>query len=531
MNILLEYINKRKWLLVLSMMSINVITTVFKLITYRNLLTIIESNSNILSFFLTLFSIHIIQNVTKYILGKMISLGLKDLFTKITRSIMYNKMEYYEKDQQNKISHIWQNFSSIENNMERIIIDLPKIITFICYYIYTVLQIYPHCLFFILPVSLLIIFALHQFTKKQNKLQRNRNLLDLEIKNKLLETTSNIEFVKMNNKEDHEVDRINESFGKYILNKIHDKWLGFWTDSLYLIFNEFLTLIIYLIGTVYMINGGLNHPLELLYVSINTSNFCIQLMELKDIFMKVIPKFEIIHSILNTNHEDKNNMTHEDFTELINTNIQFNNVNFSYNNDIMVLNDFSCEFLGNKINLLLGPNGSGKSTIVKLLLRLYELKDNDSKILFNGTDIRKINLKDLRNKIFLVTNEPRLFDGTVMYNIKYGNEHIQDSKIIELCDVIYSRDWLLLNKNKQVGFKGKNLSGSEKKKVQLINALCRDDAKVLIFDEPTNTLDSMGITWFNDFVKLLRDKYKKTIIIITHDLRLKEISDNLVTLK
>ena len=91
-------------------------------------------------------------------------------------------------------------------------IDLPKIITFICYYIYTILQIYPHGLLFILPINLLIIFALHQFTKKQQKLLRNRNLLDLEIKNKLLETTSNIEFVKMNNKEDHEVDRINESF-------------------------------------------------------------------------------------------------------------------------------------------------------------------------------------------------------------------------------------------------------------------------------------------------------------------------------
>ena len=75
------------------------------------------------------------------------------------------------------------------------------------------------------------------------------------------------------------------------------------------------------------------------------------------------------------------------------------------------------------------------------------------------------------------------------------------------------------------------MSGSEKKKVQLINALCRDDAEVLIFDEPTNTLDSMGISWFNDFVKLLRDKYKKTIIIITHDLRLKDISDNLVEIK
>ncbi|MCJ7636327.1 MAG: ABC transporter transmembrane domain-containing protein, partial [Nitrososphaeraceae archaeon] len=268
-----------------SMAVVNVITLLFKLSTYKSLLTIIETNSNILPFFLTLFFIHMIHNLTKYILGKLISFGIKDLFTKVTRSIMHNKMEFYEqhKDQnmqnniQNKISHIWQNFNSIENLMEKLIIDLPKIITFICYYIYTIYQLYPHGLLFILPVNLLIIFALHQFSRKQSKLQRNRNLLDLEIKNKLLEATSNIEFVKMNNKEEHEVNRINVSFDKYISNKILDKWLSFWVDFLYLVFNEFLTLMIYLIGTIYMINGKLN-PLELLYVAINTSSFCIQTM-------------------------------------------------------------------------------------------------------------------------------------------------------------------------------------------------------------------------------------------------------------
>jgi ABC-type multidrug transport system fused ATPase/permease subunit len=484
------------------------------------------------------------QNLTKYVLGKLISVGIKDLFTKVTRSIMYNKMEFYGQhgDTQNKVSHIWQNFNNIENLMEKLIIDFPKIITFICYYIYTIYQLYPHALLFILPVNFLIIFALHQFSRKQNKLQRKRTLLDLDVKNKLLEATSNIEFVKMNNKEEHEVDRITSTFDKYVSNKIQDKWIGFCIDFMYLIFNEFLTLVIYLIGMIYMINGKLN-PLELLYVAINTSSFCIQTMELKDILMKITPKLEMLHTILNTKCEELDNSELDgQFTEfkeikdISSNDIIFNNVTFSYEEPINVINDFNCSFKGNKINLLLGPNGSGKSTIVKLLLRLYELTnvtnineqtDVSNQILFGGIDIKKMNLKNLRKKIFLVTNEPRLFDGTVMYNIKYGNEHIADSKVIELCDVIYSRDWMLLNRNKIVGFKGKNLSGSEKKKVQLINALCRD-AEVLIFDEPTNTLDSRGIEWFNQFVKLLRDKYNKTIIIITHDLRLKEISDNLV---
>jgi ABC-type multidrug transport system fused ATPase/permease subunit len=509
-----------------------------KLSTYRSLLTIIESNNSMVSFFTTLFIVHMIQNFTKYILGKLISTGMKDLFIKVVHSVVYNKMEYYGDDIQNKITNIWQSLSGLESLMEKIVIDLPRIITFICYYIFTISQIYPNALYFIIPINFMIIFALHQFSRKRSKLQRKRTMLDIDVKNKLLETTSNIEFVKLNNREDHEISRVNKSFDKYIDNKIQDRWLGFCVDSLYLLFNEFMTVTIYLAGILYIVNNKMN-PLTILYVTINTSNFCIQTMEFKDIIMKAIPKLEVLHRILYQKHKEIEDipLLKKDI-EKLNNNINFQDVTFSYHEGtdaINVIQDFSFEFKGNKINLLLGPNGSGKSTIVKLLLRLYELKNNTddediNQILFNGVSIKEYDLKDLRNKIFLVSNEPRLFDGTVMYNIKYGNEHITEGKIIELCDVIYSRDWLLLNKNKLVGFKGKHLSGSEKKKVQLINALCRD-AEVLIFDEPTNTLDSTAMEWFNKFVKLLRDKYNKTIIIITHDLRLTEISDHLIKIK
>ena len=532
MNIILEYINKRKWFFVGSMMFVNVVTLLMKLFAYRSLLTIIESNSSMVSFFATLFIVHMIQNITKYILGKLISNGMKDLFIKVVKSVVYNKMEFYGDDIQNKITNIWQSLSGLESLMERMIVDLPRIITFIGFYIYTVYQLYPPALFFILPINFMIIFSLHQFSRKRSKLQKKRTILDIDVKNKLLETTSNIEFVKLNNREDHEINRVNISFNKYITNKIEDRWLGFCVDTLYLLFNEFMTLTIYLVGILYMIHDQMN-PLTILYITINTSNFCIQTMEFKDIIMKAIPKLEVLHTILYKKHMEVEQIPIlKKEIEKINNNIEFQNVTFSYHEgtDLNVIQDFSFVFKGNKINLLLGPNGSGKSTIVKLLLRLYELKSSDSNInhiLFNGVDITEYDLKDLRNKIFLVSNEPRLFDGTVMYNIKYGNEHITEGKIIELCDVIYSRDWLLLNKNKSVGFKGKHLSGSEKKKVQLINALCRD-AEVLIFDEQTNTLDSTAMEWFNKFVKLLRDKYNKTIIIITHDLRLKDISDHLV---
>jgi len=131
---------------------------------------------------------------------------------------------------------------------------------------------------------------------------------------------------------------------------------------------------------------------------------------------------------------------------------------------------------------------------------LPNLLTDKNKIYFKGNDIKELTLRELRKRIVFVSQEPYIFNESILYNIKYGNEKVMDAKVIELCDIIYSRDWLLQNKDKSTGFRGRNLSGGEKKKIQLINAICRD-AEVIIFDEPTNTLDSNAIIWFNEFIK------------------------------
>lgn len=538
MNILLEYLNNHKWYVVSTIILTNIVTQVYKLTIYRNLTelittitTLIGSDHMMISFFVKLFIIHLVGTLINYLLQKIITIGIRDLFSKITKCIMYNTMEFYKKDINSKISQVWLYLNNIEMMMEKILIDLPRILTFISYYIYIIYTLYPQAILFIIPANIFIIFALHPFSKKQYKLQRDRLVLDMDVKNKLLEATSNIEFVKLNNRETHEAQRITGAFDKYTRNKIYDRWMGFCIDFLSHVYNDFLLLVIYSISIIYIVDRSLK-PIDLLYLAVNTGNFYYQIIQLKDIYnyyKRINPKLEIIYHILDAKEE-----THT--TELVNyiepnvnnKNIVYNNITFSYDKVINVINNLSFEFLGNKINLLLGPNGSGKSTLIKLLLRLYEL-DESNKIYFKGNDIRNMNLKELRTKIVFVSQEPHVFNESILYNIKYGNENLSDNKIVELCDIIYSRDWLLQNKDKSAGFRGRNLSGSEKKKVQLINAICKD-AEVIIFDEPTNTLDSNALIWFNEFIKLLRDKYNKTIVIITHDMRLKDVCDNIVDL-
>lgn len=536
-----QYLNNNKWHVFFMFISTNIITQLCRLAIYRKLTdfvwtinTLLNSESIAITFFIELFIINLLQELVKYLLEKIIAIGVDDLFNKITKCIIYNTMEFYKKDIHTKINQIWAYLNNVEILMSKFLIDLPKILTFIGYYIYIIYTINPYAILFVVPLNLLVTFALQPLSKKQYKLQRKRTLLDMDIKNKLLEATTNIEFVKLNSREQHEIDKISKSFNFYTKNKIHDKWMNFCIDFLSSVYNDFLLLVIYSVGLIYIIDKSLK-PIDLLYLAANTCSFYYQLIQLKDIFnyyMRINPKLKIISNILNSEEEKVGERRSVDYVipNINDKNIVFRGVTFSYDNMNNVINNLSFEFMCNKINLLLGPNGSGKSTLIKLLLRLYELDDKKlNKIYFKGIDIKSMSLNELRRRIAFVSYEPHIFNETILYNIKYGNENVSDDKIMELCDIIYSRDWLLRNQHKETGFRGKNLSGGEKKKVQLINAICKN-AEVIIFDEPTNTLDSASLIWFNEFIKLLVNKYNKTVIIITHDLRLKEVCDNIVDL-
>jgi len=543
MDTIFKYITNYKFYTIGAMILANIGMQVFKLETYRMLTefintitTLVKPDSVLIMTFIKLFLVHITQSIIKYFLEKIIALGVRDLFRNIIKCVMHNTMEFFKKDTQNKINQIWSYITNIEVMMEKLLIELPGIITFMVYYIYIIYSIYPQAILFILPINLFVLFALHPFSKKQYKLQKEKLYLDLDVKNKLLEATSNIEFVKLNNRENHEINRIDNAFSRYTFNKIKDKWITNCIDLLSYIFNDFLILVIYSVGIIFVLKNMFK-PIDLIYLAINTGNFCYQIIQLKEIYnyyMKINPKVEIIYHMLSTDEKINNKNLQEQQPEQIDDStggIVYDNITFSYDGSINVIKNLSFEFKDNKINLLLGPNGSGKSTLIKLLLRLYELdsKVGVNNVYFRNVNIKDLNIKELRKRIAFVSQEPHIFNETVLYNIKYGNENVPDNMIIDLCDILYSREWLLQNKNNLAGFRGRNLSGGERKKIQLINAICRN-SDVIIFDEPTNTLDSNALQWFNEFIINLRDNHHKTIVIITHDIRLKTVSDHIVDL-
>jgi ABC-type bacteriocin/lantibiotic exporter with double-glycine peptidase domain len=421
--------------------------------------------------------------------------------------------------------------NNVEMVVEKLILELPRIGAFLIYYIYLLNSCSPHLLSMIGLSTFAAIYVLHPFSKKLQRLQEMRGKIDTTTKNKLLETTTNIEFIKMNNKQKQEAKKIKQSYSQYLQNKLEDKQLSSVLSIASDVSTDLLTFIIFAVGAINVMYGFIE-PVELLYLVIHTGNFYYQIINLKDVFISfntILPKLKEVNDMISYDRIediDQSVKPSENFESCDNT-VIFEDVVFSYDNGKNILDNINFVFKRNKINLLLGPNGSGKSTIMKLLFRLYEL--DQGIIRLYGADIKNLSLRELRNNITLVSKDPSIFEGTIWDNLIYGCESIDKDYVYEICGLLESNNWLDKNKLKDTGFRGNKLTGGEKKKIQIINAVCRS-GNILVFDEPSNALDSNAIKWFIDFVNKLRNSYGKTIIIASHDLRLVDASDHLVEL-
>jgi len=212
--------------------------------------------------------------------------------------------------------------------------------------------------------------------------------------------------------------------------------------------------------------------------------------------------------------------------------IRFENVSFKYDKtDKMILKNFNLDLdVNDKIIGLVGLSGKGKSSFAKLILRLYDCIDG--KIYIDDTDITTVDPNYIRSNITYVNQNSKLFDKKVIENILYGCSHLetcgdnlkeilQYSKIQELFKNVDIHET-------RAGSLGENLSGGQRQIVNIISGLI-NPSKILILDEPTNALDPELKTQLILILSKFK-KYKKAIIIITHDKDIHSLFDETIKL-
>ena len=208
--------------------------------------------------------------------------------------------------------------------------------------------------------------------------------------------------------------------------------------------------------------------------------------------------------------------------------INFEKVSFSYPERELVVDDFDLGIKPGSTQAIVGPTGSGKTTLIRLLLRFHV--PNSGSIFLDGKEISKINLKDLRSSISLVTQTITLFPGTVLQNIAYGNKEYSKSQIVNAAKVAEIHDFvesLPDGYSTQIGEGGHKLSGGQRQRISIARAVLKD-APILVLDEATSSVDNEteeALQKSLDFISKNR-----TTIVIAHRLSTIRHSDSIIVL-
>jgi len=169
--------------------------------------------------------------------------------------------------------------------------------------------------------------------------------------------------------------------------------------------------------------------------------------------------------------------------------IVFDDVTFGYSPSVKVLENVSFHLRPGETLAIVGPTGSGKSTMLRLLMRFYDV--DSGRILLDGKDIRTMNLKDLRAAIGWVSQDVYLFQGTVQGNVTYGQPRASEERIISAmrdASALGMLKSLPSGLESEVGERGRLLSGGERQRVAIARALLKG-APILALDEATSHLD------------------------------------------
>lgn len=195
--------------------------------------------------------------------------------------------------------------------------------------------------------------------------------------------------------------------------------------------------------------------------------------------------------------------------------IEYCNVTFKYDR-VDVLKNINLKIEKGKTVALVGQSGSGKSTLVDLLPRFWDIEHGE--ILIDGINIKDLKIKDLRDLMGIVNQEPILFNDTFFNNIAFGRENASESEVIAAAKVAHAHEFISTTKdqyNHNIGDRGGKLSGGQRQRISIARAVLKNPP-ILILDEATSALDTESERLVQDaLINLMKNR---TTIVIAHRL-------------
>ena len=338
--------------------------------------------------------------------------------------------------------------------------------------------------------------------------------------------------VKLFGKEEYEFARYKDVNHRMIKLNIKESMAGRWFMVIINTFSSVGPMLLYLVGGILMMKynstltvGDITVLVALLgkmYGPVNSLlNIQVEWIRSMALFTRIFEYFDMPIEI----------KTAEDaiLPKAAKGNVRFEHVEFAYSEERKILKDVNFELESGKSIAIVGPSGSGKSTLINLIPRLYDVCGG--RVTFDGVDVRKIDLKFLRDNIGIVSQETYLFNGTIRENLLYAKPDATEEEIIEACKKANIYEFIQKQEkglDAVVGNRGLKLSGGEKQRISIARVLLKNPA-LFIFDEATASLDSISESKIQEAIDPII--HSRTSILIAHRLSTILAADEILVIK
>lgn len=448
----------------------------------------------------------------------------------LMRHLLLQPLSFFDKE--NSIELMTHSGREISKYLNFKISDIPKYyVTIVISVFLLVILCFYHPLLAILQLCFipLGIFPVRKFQKIVNDKVMKVMEYNASMNQSKADTFQAVAFVKSNQLEEKRIEDINHINQKIVklwgqvalLDSLSGMWMSGFVTSLFT--GMSFGLIAYLIvSKIHLFSYGEMFSI-MSYCALLYSGFC-------TIFMTQLQKTKIESEFTKTfSYFDQLSERKQLEKVEIKDKIVFDHVDFAYNEEVKVLDDFSWTFEMNKWNGIEGESGKGKSTILKLIEKFYDIDKGD--ILIDGTSISRISTESLYSQITYVAQKPSLFPMTIRENLYLGKNNASDEEIKEVLEAVGLYDAIMaLPQGLESDIKeaGKLLSGGQQQRLSIAIALLRN-TKIYLLDEICANVDKENAEKIRQY---FADMVKKgvTIISVSHDHAFHKEVDSLLKL-
>lgn len=451
---------------------------------------------NILKILLTLLTLYVISALFSLIQGFLMT-GISQKLTYKLRNdiaIKINKlpMRYFDKRTNGEtLSVITNDIDTLSQNLNQSVI---QIITSICTLIGILIMMFSISLemtlvsLIILPITVFIVGKIvgksqKYFTKQQDYLGH--------VNGQVEEVYGGHTIVKAFNGEEQVIEEFEKANNELYKSGWKSQFLSGLMHPIMNFIGNIGYVAVAILGGYFAINGKITVGNIQSFIQYNKqfTQPITQIAQISSMLQSMVAAAERVFKFLEE-EEEKEDIENPVSTENLKGNVTFDHVKFGYDEDRIIINDFNAKIKDGQKIAIVGPTGAGKTTMVKLLMRFYDV--NSGKILIDGHNIKDFKRGELRKMFGMVLQDTWLFSGTIKDNIKYSKQDATDAEVIEAAKSAHVHHFIkTLPKSYDmvINEESSNISAGQKQLLTIARVILADP-KILILDEATSSIDT-----------------------------------------